>query len=59
MSYVIDALRHLIYGGELGLVAADLGVVLAWLVAALLVAARAARTQRVWTAARVRPELVL
>jgi len=59
MSYVIDALRHLIYGGELGLVAIDLGVVLAWLVAALLVAARAARTRRVWTAAQVRPELVL
>ncbi|MGI5130917.1 YhgE/Pip family protein [Pseudonocardia sp. CA-107938] len=59
MSYVIDALRHLIYGGELGLVAVDVGVVVAWLAVALLVATRAARTRRVWTASRVRPELVL
>ena len=59
MSYVIDGLRHLLYGGDLGLVAADIGVLVLWLAAAVLVATRAARTKRVWTASRVKPELVL
>jgi YhgE/Pip N-terminal domain/YhgE/Pip C-terminal domain len=59
MSYVIDGLRQLMYGGELMRVAGDTGVVLVWLVAGLALATYAARARRVWTPAQVRPELVL
>ncbi|MBW0101909.1 YhgE/Pip domain-containing protein [Pseudonocardia sp. KRD291] len=60
MSYAIDGLRHLMYGGTLqGVVGVDLPVLLAWLLVAVLVASLSARSQRVWTPARVKPELVL
>ncbi len=37
----------------------DVLVIAAWGLAALLVTSRVARKQRVWSAKRVRPELVL
>jgi len=37
----------------------DPAAVLTWFAAAVLVASRAARAQRVWTVGRVKPELVL
>ncbi|MBB2985332.1 YhgE/Pip family protein [Terracoccus luteus] len=59
MSYAVDGLRRLLYGADLGPVLLDLGVLAAFLVAALALSSVAARRARVWTAARVHPELVL
>ncbi|MBC3194118.1 YhgE/Pip domain-containing protein [Pseudonocardia sp. C8] len=60
MGYAVDALRHLMYGGELtGVVGTAVPVLLAWLLGAVTVATLAARRQRVWTPAAVKPELVL
>jgi len=59
MSYAVDGLRQLMYGGPDARVVADVVVLLAWLLAALLVTSRVARKQRVWTPKRVKPELVL
>ncbi|CAM3452203.1 YhgE/Pip domain-containing protein [Nocardioides dubius] len=59
MSYAVDGLRQLLYGGLEARVLTDALVLGAWLVAALLVTARVARKQRVWTPKRVKPELVL
>jgi putative membrane protein len=39
MGYVVDAMRQLMYGGDLGRAGADLLVLAAWLVGALLLAA--------------------
>lgn len=59
MSYAVDGLRQLMYGGLSTLVLRDVVVLLVWLALALLVTARAARVQRVWTLQRVRPELAI
>ncbi|MBM7775469.1 putative membrane protein [Actinokineospora baliensis] len=59
MGYVVDGLRHLLYGGAAGGIGADVGVLLAYLIGGLVVSTFAARRQRVWTAARLKPELVL
>ena len=59
MSYAVDGLRQLMYGGLDTLVLRDVGVLLAWLVGALLMTSVAARRQRVWTMKRVKPELVM
>ncbi len=59
MGYVVDGLRHLLYGGSLAGVGRDVAVLVAYLIGGLLVATLAARRQRVWTPARLRPELVL
>ncbi|MDN5914314.1 MAG: YhgE/Pip domain-containing protein [Pseudonocardia sp.] len=60
MSYAIDGLRHLMYGGTLqGVLGRDIPVLVGWLLLALLVASLSARNQRVWTPTRVKPELVL
>ena len=59
MSYAVDGLRQLMYGGLSGLVLRDVLVLLGWLVAALLLTTLAARRQRVWTLERVRPSLAL
>ena len=59
MSYAVDGLRQLMYGGLDAHVLADVLVLLAWTAVALLITSRVARKQRVWTPKRVKPELVL
>jgi putative membrane protein len=59
MSYAVDGLRQLMYGGLSTLVLRDAVVLLAWLALALLVTSRAALVQRVWTIGRVKPQLVI
>ncbi|MBC9821569.1 YhgE/Pip domain-containing protein [Terrabacter sp. MAHUQ-38] len=59
MTYAIDGLRRLMYGAGLSPVVGDLGVLTAYLVGALAVATVAARRSRVWTPARIKPELSL
>jgi putative membrane protein len=59
MSYAIDGIRHLMYGGATVGVARDALVLLGYLIAALGASALAARKQRVWSAKKLQPELVL
>ncbi len=59
MSYAVDGLRQLMYGGLSTLVSHDVLVLLAWLAGALLASSLAARRQRVWSLKRVKPELSL
>ena len=59
MSYAIDGLRRLMYGASLGPVVGDLAVLAGFLVAALALSTYAARRSRVWTPARIKPELAL
>ena len=59
MSYAVDGLRQLMYGGLSGRVVADALVLATFLVGALLLTSYGARRQRVWTPKRVRPEIVL
>lgn len=59
MGYVVDGLRHLLYTGASLQSLLDVGVLCAWLVAAVLGSALAARRQRVWTMSKLQPELVL
>ncbi|GAA2661137.1 MULTISPECIES: YhgE/Pip domain-containing protein [Actinosynnema] len=59
MSYAVDGLRHLMYGGELGPVWSDAAVLGCYLVGALALSTFAAYKQRVWTPSRLKPELVL
>lgn len=59
MSYAVDGLRQLLYGGLGSLVTRDALVLAAYLLEALALSAVAARRRRVWTPARIRPELVL
>lgn len=59
MSYAVDGLRQLMYGGLSTLVLRDVLVLLAWLAVALVASSRAARVQRIWTVARVKPALAV
>ncbi|MFL6156048.1 MAG: YhgE/Pip family protein [Marmoricola sp.] len=59
MSYAVDGLRQLMYGGLSDLVARDALVLLGWLVLAVAASTWAARRQRIWTVQRVKPDLVL
>ncbi|MBB5804922.1 putative membrane protein [Saccharothrix ecbatanensis] len=59
MGYAVDGLRHLMYGGPLGGVGRDAVILVGYLVAGLALATLAAYRQRVWTPARLRPELAL
>ena len=59
MGYAVDGIRRLMYGGSLAPLGGDLSVLLAYLLLALTVSTFAARGSRVWTPARVKPELVL
>jgi putative membrane protein len=59
MGYAVDGIRRLMYGGSLAPVGGDLAVLSAYLLLALVVSTFAARRARVWTPARVKPELVL
>jgi putative membrane protein len=59
MSYAVDGLRQLMYGGLSGRVVSDVVVLAAFLVGALLLTSYGARRQRVWKPKRVRPEIAL
>lgn len=59
MTYTVEGLRHLLYGGDLTIAGADSLVLLAYLTGALALTTLAARRRRVWTVSRIRPELVL
>lgn len=59
MSYTVEGLRQLLYGGDLATVARDVGVLLVVLAVALLATTYAAYKQRVWSPSRLQPELVL
>lgn len=59
LSYVVDALRQLIYGGTLADAGAAALVLGGYLVAGLLLSTIAAWRQRVWTPQRLKPELAL
>jgi putative membrane protein len=59
MSYVVDGLRHLLYGGNPGGVLVDLLVLAVWMLVGLAMAVFAAGRNRIWTPARLKPELAL
>jgi putative membrane protein len=59
MSYSVDGLRHLMYGGDLMAVGRASSILVAYLAIALLLTALGARRHRVWTVARIKPEVVL
>lgn len=59
MSYAVDGVRRLMYGGSLAPLALDLAVLLAWFVAAFAVATWAAHRAGRWSALRIRPELAI
>ncbi len=58
MSYAVDGVRRLMYGGPLAPLGLDVAVIGAWGVGALALGALAARRAGTWTATRVKPELV-
>lgn len=59
MSYGVDGLRHLLYGGSLAQVGADATVLVCVLLGALALTAGLARRKQVFTARGLQPELVL
>ncbi|WP_328524991.1 YhgE/Pip domain-containing protein [Kribbella sp. NBC_00359] len=59
MSYAIDGVRHLMYGGPGTSLGRDLLALLAWFAAALAASTLAARKQRIWPAKKLQPELAL
>ncbi|WP_141014847.1 YhgE/Pip domain-containing protein [Nocardioides sambongensis] len=59
MSYALDGLRQLMYGGLDALVLGDIAVLAAWGAGALALTAVAARRQRVWSVSRIQPELTV
>lgn len=59
LSYVVDGLRHLLYGGALDSMPLDIGVLAGYLLLGIGLAVFAAYRQRVWTVSRLKPELVL
>ena len=59
MSYAVDGLRQLMFGGYTDRLLLHIAVLAAWLLGALLVAGVVARRQRVWTPKKVAPDFVL
>ncbi len=59
MTYAVEGLRQLLYGGNMATVTRDVTVLVVVLVAALALTTIAARKQRVWTIKKLQPELVL
>ena len=59
MSYAVQGLRQLLYGGDLALAVRDGAVLVAFFAGSLALTTWAARRRRVWTAIRLQPELVL
>lgn len=58
LTYAVRAFRSLIAGGSLHL-GSSAAVLAAWLIAALLITTLAARSQRTWSVARLRPARAL
>jgi putative membrane protein len=58
MSYAVDGLRQLMYGGLSDSVLRDVVVLLVWLAIALFASSLAASAQRIWTVHRLKPALV-
>jgi len=59
MSYSVEGLRQLLFGGNMGTVWRDVAVIVGFLVVAVGLTTWAARRQRVWRALQLEPELVL
>ncbi|MFC3456480.1 YhgE/Pip family protein [Amycolatopsis speibonae] len=59
MGYAIDGFRHLLYSGASMEILGDIGVLVAYLVGAILVSTLAARKRRTWTVSALKPELAL
>ncbi|MFI2705682.1 YhgE/Pip family protein [Cellulosimicrobium composti] len=59
MTYAVEGLRQLLYGGNMATVARDVTVLVVVLAGALGLTALAARRRRVWTITTLQPELVL
>jgi putative membrane protein len=59
MTYAVDGIRRLMYGGSLGHVMIDLAVLGSYLVGAFLLSVRAARAAATWSALRIKPELAV
>jgi putative membrane protein len=59
MSYVVDGLRRLITGGDLGVVWQGCAVLVAFTAGALALTALSARQKQVWSLDRLHPELSL
>jgi putative membrane protein len=59
MSYAVDGLRQLMYGGLGSRVWVAAAVLASYLVVSLILTSMAARKHRVWTVKRIRPELVI
>ncbi|MFK0246213.1 YhgE/Pip family protein [Amycolatopsis azurea] len=59
MGYAIDGFRHLLYSGASMEILGDIGVLVAYLVGAILVSTLAARKKRTWTVSALKPELAL
>lgn len=59
MTYAVEGLRQLLYGGSMATVARDATVLVVVLAGALGLTALAARRRRVWTITTLQPELVL
>ncbi|GAA1542577.1 YhgE/Pip domain-containing protein [Nocardioides humi] len=59
MSYAVDGLRQLMYGGDPARATTAVLVLAAYLVGALVLTSLVARRQRVWTPSRVKPTVVL
>lgn len=59
MSYAVDGLRQLMYGGDPARATTDVLVLAAYLVGAVLLTTLVAWRQRVWTPRRVKPAVVL
>ncbi len=58
MSYAVDGIRRLMYGGSLSHLGIDLAVLAAYAVGALALGTVAARRLGTWDALRVKPEVV-
>lgn len=59
MGYAADGVRQLCYAGTLTATLTDVLVLAGWAVVGLALGTLAGRTKRVWTAARIRPELAV
>jgi putative membrane protein len=59
MSYAVDGIRRLMYGGSLEGIWLDLAVLAAYLVGAFVLSSLAARRAGTWNALRIKPELAI